>query len=182
MRHRLLAVTLLCSGVSFQPLTAQASSSVAGFAPGWYIVEPTATFVVLQLSVTDLQAQLSPDTIAARASIRAGEVVLAFEFTQDNYLIFESFGRISAVHGRASLTRAPAGGRPGYLTEEVQMMNGILAAGSTLWVLSMDPATATATVQLAGGRVQTIPSKNIALLSNAYGEALGRSAFRAVLR
>ena len=180
MRRLSLAVALILGAAPLSSFEAQAPTNAPPFAPGWYIVEPSASFAVLQLAVSDLQEKLPPDTIAAHVGIRAGEVVLAFEFTQDSYLVFESFGRMSAVRGRASLTRAPAGGRPGLLIEEVQMMNGLLSAGSTLWVISMDPATATAKVQLTGGRIQTIPSKSIALLSNAYGEALGRSAFRAV--
>ena len=151
------------------------------FTPGWYIVQPTAEFVVLTLAALDLQRDSTGGRAAlARARIKTGEAILAFEQTSHGYLCFEYFGRMSAVRGPEALKKAPPTGRPGVLQEDVQLMDRVLGSGSSFWVLSIDAATGTATIQLDGGRREKVPNKSISVLANAFDQYLANAAFKPV--
>lgn len=161
---------------------AQADSSAGpAFSPGWYIVQPSAEFSVLMLSGPEIAGDSTGGAVAfEQARIQPGEVVLAFEYSRGVYLVLESFGRMSAIRGQSPLVRAPATGRPGMVVEDVQLLDGILSRGSTLWITSIDAGAGTATVQLDGGRTQSIPNKSISVLMNAYSTALGTAVYKKV--
>jgi hypothetical protein len=158
-----------------------AQQTAAPFAPGWYIVEPAAEFAVIQLASSEVLGDSASAVLAyEQAAINRGEVVLAFEQAAGTFLVFEWFGRLSAVRGNGALTRAPDGGRPAILKEEVQFLDRVLAAGSTLWVVAIDAAARTATVVLDGGRRETIPSTSVSVIMNEFRPTLGALSFRPV--
>ena len=66
------------------------------------------------------------------------------------------------------------------VVEDVQLLDGVLSVGSTLWINSIDAGAGTATVQLDGGRTQKIPNKSISVLMNAYSTALGTAVYKKV--
>jgi hypothetical protein len=161
--------------------TAHAQQAATPFAPGWHIVEPGAEFAVIQLAVSELSGDSAGDLLAyQQAAINRGEVVLAFEQAGGTYLVFEWFGRLSAVRGTGALTRAPDGGRPAILNEEVQFLDRVLSAGSTLWVVAIDAGARTATVVLDGGRREAIPSTSISVIMNEFRPTLASLSFRSV--
>ena len=177
-------VLVLAMVISLWPAigNAQADSSAApAFSPGWYIVQPTAEFSVLMLSGPEIAGDSTGGAAAfAQARIQPGEVVLAFEHSRGVYLVLESFGRMSAIRGQNPLVMAPSTGRPGMVVEDVQLLDGVLSVGSTLWINSIDAGAGTATVQLDGGRTQKIPNKSISVLMNAYSTALGTAVYKKV--
>ena len=176
------AVILLASALAlpFGTLVGQAQPPGA-FTPGWYIVQPAAEFAVLQLSAQELTGDSTADIMAhQQAAINRGEVVLAFETSGGTYLVFEWFGRLSAVRGGGALIKAPEGGRPGVLSEEVQFLDRVLSAGSSVWVVAIDAGARTASVVLDGGRRETVPSTSVAVVMNAYGQTLRDLSFRPV--
>ena len=176
------AVIMLVSAlaVPFGTLVGQTQTG-GGFTPGWYIVQPAAEFAVLQLSAQELTGDSTADLMAhQQAAINRGEVVLAFEMSGGTYLVFEWFGRLSAVRGGGGLIKAPEGGRPGVLSEEVQFLDRVLSAGSSVWVVAIDAGARTATVVLDGGRRETVPSTSVAVVMNAFGQTLRELSFRPV--
>ena len=167
--------------VPLETLAAQAQQAPASFTPGWYIVEPSAEFAVIQLASSELLGDSTADLMAyQQAAINRGEVVLAFEQAGGTFLVFEWFGRLSAVRGSGALTGAPDGGRPAILKEEVQFLDRVLTAGSTLWVVAIDAGARTATVVLDEGRRETIPSTSISVIMNEFRPTLGLLSFRPV--
>ena len=95
-------------------------------------------------------------------------------------MVFEWFGRLSAIKGSGALDKAPAQGRPAFLTEDVQLLDRILTGGSTLWVTSIDAGAGTAMVVLDGDRRESIPSRSISVLMNAYSQVLLDITFKPV--
>jgi hypothetical protein len=104
--------------------------------------------------------------------------VLAFERGREVTLVYEWFGRLSSVRGQGALIKAPAKGRPGLLIKEVQLLDGILGEGSAFWVEAIDPGSQRATIRLDGGRTVQVPSESIAVLMNAFTDALREAAYR----
>lgn len=157
--------------------------TAARFSPGWYIVEPCAQFSVIQASAFDVAGAAeaaAADTAPAEVTIYAGEAVFAFERTRDAILVLEWFGRMSAVKPDGCLTRAPAGGRPGYLQTDVQLFDGQLRQGSALWIVGIDAGTGVATVQVTGGRRQNIPNATVTLIANLYGDLTRQAIYHPV--
>lgn len=184
--NRLLLTCAACAITA----TATANAQTPAFSPGWYIVEECAQFAVVQESALDAAGAMDAvleDTLPEgmpdappELTIAAGEVVFAFERTRDAFLVLEWFGRMSAVKPEGCLTRAPAGGRPGYLQADVQLFDGQLRAGSALWVVAIDAATGGATVQVTGGRRQNIPNASITLLANLYSDLTRQAIYQPV--
>lgn len=176
------AVIMLASVLALPFGTLRGQTQTPGaFAPGWYIVQPAAQFAVLQLSAQELTGDSTADQMAyQQAAINRGEVVLAFETSAGTYLVFEWFGRLSAVRGTGALIKAPEGGRPGVLSEEVQFLDRVLSAGSSVWVVAIDAGAKTATVVLDKGRRETIPSTSVAVVMNAFGQTLRDLIFQPV--
>jgi len=160
------------------PVTSFAQTAPA-FAPGWYIVEPSAEFSVLQLAISETTAD-SVSNVAAyeAASIRPGEVVLAFEEARGTYLAFEWFGRLSAIKGPNALSRVPSEGRPGYVTQDIQFLDRVIQAGSAVWVTGIDAGSGRATIVLDGNRTEKIPSTSITVLMNAYDQILRAAQYK----
>ena len=148
------------------------SASAQGFAPGWYVVEPSAEFLVLQPSAQDPEGQ--PMWIVA------GEAVFCHDRSGDTTFCFEQHGRMSALRGAGALTPAAPGGKPGYVTQAVQLLDRTLPAGMVLWVTGLDAAAGAATVQLPGGRAERVPVAAVAILSNAYRNGLAGQPFTRV--
>jgi hypothetical protein len=114
----------------------------------------------------------------AQARLNPGEVVLAFEQTGDVTVVQEWFGRMSAIRGEGALRPAPPNGRPGFLTRDVQLMDGILREGSTVWIEAIDSGSQRATIRLDGDRTVEIPSEHVAVLANAFTENLRGATYR----
>ena len=87
------------------PLVVQAkpktkSDFQARFVPGWYIVQQGAEYTPLILAVSDIQADSTHGQMAAQmVTLRPGEAVFAIENSRGTYLVYEWFGRMSAVRG-----------------------------------------------------------------------------------
>ena len=151
------------------------------FTAGWYIVQPTAEFAILQLAGSEVTGDSIIDASTyAQVGIARGEVVLALEHTSGTYLVLEWFGRLSAVRGAGALIRAPVSGRPAFLTEDVQFLDRIVTTGSAVWVTAIDAGAGTATVVLDGDRRETLPSRAVSVLMNAYSPVLPQLMFRPV--
>lgn len=114
----------------------------------------------------------------AQARLNPGEVVLAFERTGDVTVVQEWFGRLSAIRGEDALRPAPSKGRPGFLTKDLQLMDGILREGSTVWIEAIDSGSQRATIRLDGDRTVEIPSEHVAVLANAFTENLREATYR----
>ncbi len=124
---RRLRTALLVGAAAALPATAAAQ----GFQAGWYIVQPGAEFAVLQLAPSETTGDSATDAATLlQVAIRPGEVVLAFEFSNGTYLVYEWFGRLSAVQGASALAPAPPEGRPGFLSEDVEFLDRVLVAPS----------------------------------------------------
>jgi hypothetical protein len=163
----LLVAVLAC-------LPSALAGQTTGFTPGWYIVEECAEFSVLSPSATDVQTE-------GEMFIAPGEVVLAFEGGRGSVLVFESFGRMSAMRPANCLTPAPLTGRPASVTQEIVTMADVsIPAGSTVWMLRYNVPNRTAVVRLAGGVELEVPSESIGLLSNNYAEAVRNAYFQRV--
>ena len=178
MRSFILSVTFLSGAFLCGPNVVLAQSD---FAAGWFIVQPTAEFGVLQLAGSEVSGDsLTDAAMYQQVGIGAGEVVLAFEFQNGTYLVFEWFGRLSAVRGTDALRPAPPGGRPAFLTEDVQFLDRVLNSGSAIWVTDIDAGTGTATVVLEGDREESVPSRAVSVLMNAYSRVIPQLVFRSV--
>ena len=177
---------LAASLLAVAPLAAQAKpkakpDSQARFVPGWYIVQQGAEYTPVILAASDIQADSTHGQLAAQmVTLRPGEAVFAIENSRGTYLVYEWFGRMSAVRGDSALRRAPAGGRPAYVTKDVQMMDGTLHQGSAVWVKSIDAGSGKATVQLEGGRTEVVPNESVEVLMNAFSETLRAASWRTV--
>ena len=145
------------------------AASAQAFSPGWYVVEAAAEFVVLQPSAQDPEGQ--PMWIAA------GEALVCYDRSGDTTFCFEQHGRMSALRGAGALTPAAPGGKPGYVTRPVQLLDRTLPAGMVLWITGLDAAAGAATVQLASGRSERLPADSVTILSNAYRNGLAGQPF-----
>ena len=166
------------SSVFLFPIVMSAQTPQA-FSPGWYIVEPTAEYSVLQLAVSEMSTDSAANVAAYEAaSIRPGEVVLAFEQGTGTFLVFEWFGRLSAIRGDNALTPAPSEGRPGYVTQDIQFLDRILQAGAAVWVTGIDAGSEQATIVLDGNRTENVPSSKVTVLMNAYDQVLRTAQYK----
>jgi len=169
---------MLVGILSSAPWVARAQSE---FTAGWYVVQPDAEFAVLQLAGSETSGDSATDAgTYAQVGIGTGEVVLAFEVQNDTYLVYEWFGRLSAVRGAGALRKAPAGGRPAYLVEDVQFLDRMISAGAAVWVTSIDAASGTASIVLENDRRESIPSRSVGVLMNAYSRVLPQLTFKPV--
>ena len=179
MRSFILSVTFLSGAFLCGPNVVLAQSD---FAAGWFIVQPTAEFAVLQLAGSEVSGDsLTDAAMFQEVGIGTGEVVLlAFEFQNGTHLVFEWFGRLSVVRGIDALRPAPPGGRPAFVTEDVQLLDRVLNRGSAIWMTDIDAGTGTATVVLEGDREESVPSRAVSALMNWYSMVIPQPVFRPV--
>ncbi len=135
----------------------------------------------MQLAGSEITGDSATDVASfEQAGIATGEVVLAFEHRSGTYLVYEWFGRLSAVRGSDALRPAPSGGRPAYLIEDVQFLDRVLGTGSAVWVTGINAAAGTADIVLDGDRREAVPSRSVSVLMNAYSPLLPQLEFKPV--
>lgn len=176
MRNLLsLALTLLL----FTSLPAQNP-----FVPGWYVIQPTATYSVLLMSSADMgeymksgrgvgktdQAEVVSDLKSFQSGLpmAQNEVVFVFDQSKDTYLAFDPLGRMVAFKGAGTLRPAkvaPSAG-VGHIAQKIQLISGEeLTAGSFVWVTNQDVGRSVVTIQIADDRELEIPQEKISLWS-----------------
>ena len=114
--------------------------------------------------------------------VMASEALVCYDRSGDTTFCFEQHGRLSAIRGAGALTPALHGGKPGSVVVPIQLLDRTLIPGMVLWIQSLDAAEGVATVQLAGGRTERVPSASVAILSNAYRNALAGRPFSGVMQ
>lgn len=159
----ILPITLFCCLAS--------TASAQAFEAGWYIVNPSAEFVVVQRAPNEPNGQLW---------IAAGEAVLCYDKTSSTYLCFEQHGRMSAIRGHEPLSPVAAAGKPGHVVQDIQLMDRRLPSGMVVWVVDLDAGAGVATVQL-DGRTEEVPASSVAMLPGLYRQALTGQTFQPVM-
>lgn len=156
------------------PDTTKNSIENSEFSAGWYIVEPVSQFAVLQRSIDE------KSSTEALTTLDSGEAVIAFEFSNDTYYCFQSMGRINAIRGKNSLTKATGTGRPCLIKEDIIQNDLKILKGTTMWVVSANDKNNTATLQLAGRKTLEISLSKIIILSSAYDSFSSSAKFKSI--
>jgi hypothetical protein len=104
-------------------------AQAGAFTPGWYIIQPSATYSIITPGYNDLVVDDNGDISYpdyASLLMGAGEVVIAFDFNKDKYYCFDPLGRMIAFSGAGSLIKAPdaPGCGVGIMSETIELIGG----------------------------------------------------------
>ncbi len=149
--------TLILFSISFINII----NAQEAFQPGWYIINPGASYSVLQEGGGDFEWNdeefrwVAPDIMALTMNV--SEAVLVFSFSKDKYYCFDPNGRIVVFQGINSLSKAPASATGVvYLNVDITLPGGedVLTSGSYYWCASEDDENFI--LQLEGGKTTKI--------------------------
>jgi hypothetical protein len=165
---------------------AQDTTIIIGFVPGYYIINSNAQYAVVMYSSADFYMD-ETGLVATDDSIsiimKAGEVVVAFELSNDKYYCFDPNGRMLVFQGNKCLTRAPLkkGSGVGKLLETIELIDGgSLMAGAYYWIVGQDITKSTITIQVENGTTMEIPQSKIQLYSNQIKGFIKQATFTKV--
>lgn len=142
---------ILLASIMFSLNTNKIIAQDADFAPGWYIVEKNCQFS----GGTDASGQ------AEKESLSVGEVV--FAYMKSNGVFFCISPSKEDLYIKGSLTKITSPGKVGVLTETISLMDSDLGVDEAFWVTGIDAGSGQATILLAGGQKQNVPSKSISI-------------------
>lgn len=133
-------------------------SQTETFSPGWYIVKTGAQVKVIQGNSMDVIRETDWHQI----SYGHNEVLLVFNFSKDKYYCYDAEGRIVLVKGKTDLQKIEVVGRPGFITEDVQLnLDASLHPGNHVWITGFNASIKTASILLADGQKAEIPQNSI---------------------
>jgi|ERR1017187_6077193 hypothetical protein len=127
----------------------------ADFQPAWYIVEKGCQFS--DGTIVGAEGQ------EARETLSVGEVVFVYMESGGVYYCISPTKEELFIKG--TLTKVSVSGKVGILTEAVSLMDTDLSTDEAFWVTNIDAGTGQATILLAGGQKQNIPSKSVVIIS-----------------
>jgi len=143
------------------------SSFAQDFVPGYYIINSTAQYAVALPSGVDFYEDENGcmhryETL----EMKAGEVVIAFEFAKGKYYCFDPNGRMVVIQGQNCLTKAPMvdGAGVGVMNETILLIDGSsLQEGAYYWIIGQNIANSTVKIQVADGKTYDVPQEKITL-------------------
>ena len=137
------------------------------FVPGYYIINSSAQYAVALPSGVDF----APDENGCMhqydiLKMKAGEVVIAFEFAKGKYYCFDPNGRMVVFQGQSCLTKAPmaVGAGVGRMDETISLIDGSeIGGGAYYWIMGQNIANSTVKIQVADLETYDIPQSKITL-------------------
>jgi len=161
-------------------------SQTSTFSPGWYIIQPSATYSIVlpgsnDMVINDNATYSYPDF--DDLPMASGETVLAFDFNKDKYFCFDPMGRMVVFSGASSLIKAPDadGCSVGMMNETIQLIGGEeLSEGSYYWIIGQDIAKSTVTIIVAAGQKFEIPQSKITLLTATLRRMMKTDVYKPV--
>ena len=143
------------------------SSFAQDFVPGYYIINSTAQYAVTLPSGVDFYADENgcmhqPEEL----TMKAGEVVIAFELSKSKYYCFDPNGRMVVFQGQNCLTMAPMveGAGVGRMDETIALIDGSsIDEGAYYWIMGQNISNSTVKIQVADGKTYDVPQGKITL-------------------
>ena len=170
------------------------STFAQDFVPGYYIIEPKAEYYVNNPSGDDVGDFLTKvkvtetieadyDLYVAELTMIEGEVVFATDFSKDIYYAYDPNGRMVAIKGQKSLTKAPIapGNGVGHIIETIQLISGDeLKEGMYVWIIGQDLTKSTITILTSKGQKFEIPQSKIELFTAQLRKEIKDATFKTV--
>jgi len=157
--------------ITFVFLSSYSLKAQSDFSPGWHIIQSSAKYTVIRPSGSDFQYDNKkgcwdypvPDFLL----MKAGEVVLAFEYSGGKVYGFDPNGRMLVFESLTGLVKAPVSGAGvGLMLETIELIDGSdLSKGSYVWITGQDIAKETIKIQVQEGKQYDIPKSKISLYS-----------------
>lgn len=143
------------------------SSFAQDFVPGYYIINSTAQYAVALPSGVDYwEDEQGCMHQFEGLSMKAGEVVIAFELSKGKYYCFDPNGRMVVFQGQNCLTKAPMveGAGVGHMDETISLIDGSsIDEGAYYWIIGQNISNSTVKIQVADGKTYDVPQGKITL-------------------
>ncbi len=113
----------------------------------------------------------------------AGEVVIAFEYSNGRYYCFDPNGRMVVFQGKNCISPAPPSPNAGVglMQETIPLLDGNeLPKGAFYWITSQNTATSTVKITVANGKTFEIPQSKIRLYTASIKSYIDSQIFRTV--
>lgn len=138
------------------------------FVPGYYIINSNAKYAVVIPGGGDYSFDSEKGCYEQLTNLKmkAGEVVIAFEYSKGKVYCFDPNGRMLAFDNLNNLSKAPM--KPGagvcYINETIELIDGgTIQKGSYYWIVGQNIAASTITIQAEDGKTYEIPQSKIIL-------------------